>query len=355
MAHSARSLPSVKGPPSSRPRDQESRQGRTQRDKDNHWERRHEADHPHRGSESYRSDRGDHKERKPHPSNGRSSTQSPPYSQHSKPPTVRSEPCLKSPFSSTHMYGSPSRSMRPEKQSFSEKCSNLCSRRGILQFVEIVVNILVLICVVASFAVTSGFTSSAGLGTGSMSLDAAYNPFEGTEFQEARQLDMQYSQLRAPGVYGGVAFSLAVGAITIGFLIVGAKPFHNLSIRILMAELVFEALACAGYIIAVALYLHFITVVNATDLCKKREILYSRRGYTWMNCEVQGGDAAVAIFGLIASCLYLPSAVLCGLTIKSVREYRRNLPPEDYIASSFRERDYNMYKSSEDPAEITLV
>ncbi|XP_069075548.1 MARVEL domain-containing protein 3-like isoform X2 [Pleurodeles waltl] len=358
MAYSERNIRTDRGPPSSKSREQENQHERPKRYQN--WEEQHggrdnSRDQLHRSRESHRSDSEDKRARKPQPSNGRPPSQGPPRSQQSRPPAVHSEPHLRSPVSASQSYGVPSRNMPLKKLSFSEKCSNLCSRRGILQFVEILVNILVLICVVASFAVTSGFTSSGGVGMGSLTMDAMISPFEGTEFQQARELDMQYSQLRAPGVYGGVSFSLAIGAVTLGFLILGARPFHHLSIRILLAELVFEVLACVGYIVAVALYLHFITVVNATDLCKKRAQLYAGRGYNWMNCEVQGGDAAVAIFGLVAACLYLPSAVLCGLTIKSVREYRRNLPPEDYIASSFKERDYNMYKIQEDAAEITLV
>ncbi|XP_078543924.1 MARVEL domain-containing protein 3-like isoform X1 [Lissotriton helveticus] len=373
MAYSERSIRTDRGPSSNKSRDQEPHHERPKRYQNNHREKQHGGrdtprDQLHRNRESHRPDSADRRDRKPHPSNGRPPSQGPPRSQQSRPPAVHSESHIRSPVSTSQSYGIPSRNMPLEKLSFSEKCSNLCSRRdnyiivgeaellfGILQFVEILVNILVLICVVASFAVTSGFTSSSGAGMGSLTMDSMISPFEGTEFQKARELDMQYSQLRAPGVYSGVSFSLAVGAITLGFLILGAKPFHHLSIRILMAELVFEVLACVGYIVAVALYLHFITVVNATDLCKKRAQLYAGRGYTWMNCEVQGGDAAVAIFGLVAACLYLPSAVLCGLTIKSVREYRRNLPPEDYITSSFKERDYKMYKNQEDAAELTLV
>lgn len=207
---------------------------------------------------------------------------------------------------------------------------------------EIASGILVLICVVASFAVISGYTSAAGFG--SFSIDSMYTPFQGTELQQVRDTDLQYSQLRAPGVYGGVAFSLVLCALTVVFLILGAKPIHVVSLKILFAELIFDAVACLGYVVAVGLYLHFIKQVNSTDTCKTRERLYAGRGYTWMNCEVQGGDAAVAIFGLIAACLYLSSTILCALYIKTVREFRKQHMSHEYPHSTYSDNQPEKYR-----------
>nr|DBA24628.1 TPA: hypothetical protein GDO54_012258 [Pyxicephalus adspersus] len=215
---------------------------------------------------------------------------------------------------------------------------------GVLQFVEILSGILVLICVVASFAVITGYTSAAGFG--SFSIDSMYTPFQGTELQQVRDADLQYSQLRAPGVYGGVAFSLLTCALTIVFLILGAKPIHRVSIKLLFVELIFDSIACLGYFVAVGLYLHFIKQVNATDICKTRERLYAGRGYTWMNCEVQGGDAAVAIFGLVAACLYLSSSILCGLYIRTVRDFRKNHMSHENPPSAYSDNHHgpDIYK-----------
>ncbi|XP_053570614.1 MARVEL domain-containing protein 3-like [Bombina bombina] len=296
---------------------------------------------PYRDQESYRPD-SERRDRRVHASNNRPSAQRPPRSQHSRPP---SDNHSRFTVASSHQYNGPSYRNYVEKQSFSEKCSNLCSRRGVLQFVEITAGILVLICVVASYAVITGYTSAAGFG--SFSIDSAYSPFQGTELQQVREMDMQYVQLRAPGVYGGVAFSLLLCALTIVFLILGSKPIHRVSTRVLFVELIFDALACIGYIVAVGLYLHFIKQVNSTDICKTRERLYAGRGYTWMNCEVQGGDAAVAIFGLIASCVYLPSAILCGLYIKTVQDFKRNHLSHEYPPYSYNDHERPVEDSKE--------
>ncbi|OCT76346.1 uncharacterized protein LOC100137637 isoform X1 [Xenopus laevis] len=275
-------------------------------------------------------------DRRSQASNGR-------LSQHHKnvrPPTAHSN--SRSPVESS------SRSRRPSHhlEDKSGKCSQICTIRGILQIVEIMTGILVLICVIASYAVITGYTSAAGFG--SFSIDSAYSPFEGNELKQVRDLDMQYSQLRVPGIYGGVPFILLLCGLTIFFLMVGSKPMHWVNIRILFAEFIFDIVACIGYIVAVGLYLHFIKQVNSTDVCKTRERLYAGRGYTWMNCEVQGGDAAVALFGFIAACLYLPSAIMCALYIKTVREFQKNHLTHEYPRNSFKERDHNGSRNPEE-------
>ncbi|KFV70729.1 MARVEL domain-containing protein 3, partial [Dryobates pubescens] len=214
--------------------------------------------------------------------------------QHSRTATVHSDACSKT---SAGEYFSPPPECYPPKETFSMKCSKVCTTRGILKFVEITVNILVLICVAAAQASAAGFTSFGGFGIGSFNLNSAYSPFEGTELQEVRELDMQFTQMRAPCVYGGVSFSLAAGVLTLVFLVVGAKPIQQLRVGLLAGECAFNLLAGTSYIIAVGLYLHFVSQVNSTEVCKRRERLYARRGYTSMNCVVQGGDAAVGLFG----------------------------------------------------------
>ncbi|XP_060630699.2 MARVEL domain-containing protein 3-like [Anolis sagrei] len=276
--------------------------------------------------------------RKPYAANDRSSTPEP-----SRSSSVFTEPYQHYP-AATH--GDARYPPQPyPKETFSEKCSNLCSRRGILQFVEVILNILVLVCIGAAQASLSGFSAMAGLG--SFSLDSLYSPFEGTELQEVRDLDMQYSQMRAPCVYGGVAFSLSMMCLTLLFLIGGGKPIYRLSVLLLGAEFVFDILACLGYIAAVGLYLHLVIQVNATDVCRRREILYGRRGYTSMNCSVQGGDASVALFGLLAACLYFASTVVCALTIRSVREFKRQEAKMQYeLERTYREGEHpKAYKS----------
>ncbi|NXL11786.1 MALD3 protein, partial [Mesembrinibis cayennensis] len=275
--------------------------------------------HDKHGSDRYEEDR---RARKPYPYNARS-TEDIRGGQHSRTSTVCSDPYSKTSGTAREYFGPPPE-YYPRKETFSMKCSKVCTTRGILKFVEITVNLLVLICVGAAQASVAGFTSLGGFGTGSFSLNLAYSPFEGTELQEVRELDMQFTQMRAPCVYGGVAFSLTAAALTLVFLVVGAKPIQQLRMGLLAGECAFNLVAGVAYIAAVGLYLHFVSQVNSTEVCKRRERLYARRGYTSMNCVVQGGDAAVGLFGVSAACLYFASFVVCILAIRTVRAFQRH-------------------------------
>lgn len=182
----------------------------------------------------------------------------------------------------------------------------------------ILTNVLVLICVVAAHMSQMGM-SAMGMGGGSF-IDAII-PFEGTELQQVRDLDMQYGQMRAPGVYGGVAFTLTFGALSLLFVVSSTKPAHRLPRKLLIGQFAFQIIGAVAYVVAVGLYLHFVISVNSTDVCVRRERLYARNGYTWMNCSVSGGDAAVALFGIITAILYSIGAVFTGQTLRDVTRY----------------------------------
>lgn len=184
----------------------------------------------------------------------------------------------------------------------------------------VLTNSLVLICVVAAQLVTSGMSSAAGLG--GFDINSNFN-LQGTELQKVRDLDMQYSQMRAPGTYGGITFSLTFGVVSLLFVVAGNKPPHLMSRKLLFGALAFQAVGAVAYVVAVGLYLHFIIRVNATDVCLQRERIYTRNGYTWMTCDVSGADAAVALFGLITAILYGVGVILTVQTIRRVKRYHQ--------------------------------
>lgn len=181
-------------------------------------------------------------------------------------------------------------------------------------------NLLVLFCVVAAYVTLSGLSA---MNFGGGDFVNIIIPFDGTELQQVRDLDMQFSQMRAPGIYGGLAFSITFGVISLLFVISGNKPAYLLSRKLLIGQFVFQVIGAVVYIIAVSLYLHFVIKINSTDVCKMRERLYGRNGQTWMNCNVSGADAAVALFGIISAILYAVGAVLTARTIKHVNEYNK--------------------------------
>ncbi|XP_054459432.1 MARVEL domain-containing protein 3 [Anoplopoma fimbria] len=259
---------------------------------------------PPRSNRGHRERNGDHR----HQRDSRDDRRSSPDSSSSRPPYYPRE------------ADSPPKHVRevPRVEHHESKCSHICSRRGIMLICSILTNSLVLICLVAAQMVTSGMSSRGGLG--GFDINSNFN-MQGTELQKVRDLDMQYSTMRAPGVYGGIPFSLIFGVLSLLFVVSGNKPAHQMSRKLLYGAVVFQGVGAVVYVVAVGLYLHFIIRVNATDVCKQRERLYARNGYTWMSCDVGGADAGVALFGLITAILYTAGTVLTVQTIRGVRRY----------------------------------
>ncbi|XP_065113360.1 MARVEL domain-containing protein 3 [Paramisgurnus dabryanus] len=242
-----------------------------------------------------------------------------PRSRRDNPPDRRSAGDRTSSRSSNYPRGSQRQARGvPREENEESKCSNVCSRRGIVMICAVMTNALVLICIVAAHVSQLGM-SAMGMGGGSF-VDAMI-PFEGTELQQVRDLDMQYGQLRAPGVYGGVAFSLTLGLISLMFVVSSTKPDHRIPRKLMIGQFAFQIIGAVGYVVAIGLYLHFVISVNSTEVCTRRERLYARNGYTWMNCNVNGGDAAVALFGIITAILYTAGAVLTAQAIRDVGRY----------------------------------
>ncbi|XP_074492399.1 MARVEL domain-containing protein 3 [Sebastes fasciatus] len=268
---------------------------------------------PPRSNRGHRERNGDHRERNGDHRHYRDSPRddrrsSPDRSSSSRPPYYPRE------------ADSPPKHVRevPRVEHEGSTCTNICSRRGIVLICAILTNALVLICLIAAQMVSSGLSSMGGLG--GFDINSNFN-LQGTELKKARELDAQYSQMRAPGLYGGIPFSLVFGVLSLLFVVAGNKPPHLMSRKLLYGALVFQGVGSVVYVVAVGLYLHFIIGVNATDVCQQRERLYARSGYTWMNCDVGGADAAVALFGLITAILYIAGTVLTFQTIRRVRGY----------------------------------
>uniref|UniRef100_A0A8C7ZWY9 Si:ch211-191a24.4 n=1 Tax=Oryzias sinensis TaxID=183150 RepID=A0A8C7ZWY9_9TELE len=177
--------------------------------------------------------------------------------------------------------------------------------KGIVLIFAILTNILVLVCVVsAQFGI----------------VDTSLN-LQGTDLELVRDMDTQFSQKKLPGMYGGVTFSLILGLVSLVFVVFGSKPPLQMSQNWMKAAFVFQVVGAVLYVIAVSVYLHFVIQVNSSDECKQRERIYSRNGYTWMNCDVSGADAAAALFGLITAILYTAGAVFTFQTDRRVSRF----------------------------------
>ncbi|EDL92517.1 similar to MARVEL (membrane-associating) domain containing 3 isoform a (predicted), isoform CRA_a [Rattus norvegicus] len=232
-------------------------------------------------------------------------------------------------------YSEPARQEEEYYQSEAEgilechKCRYLCTGRGVVQIMEVILNGMVLMCIVASYFVLAGFSASFASGSGFG--NNYYSPFEGTELEQVRQLDQQYTILRSPLIYSGVAVSLGLGVLTMGVLLQGAKSLRKLPGRWLLLEAAFSLLAAVGYCVGIGFYLYVALRINSTDTCKTRERVYARKGLTWMNCQLAGTDGAAATFACLLVILYIASVVL------ALRAYREQ---QHYKDSQKQHRNY---------------
>ncbi|XP_060706211.1 MARVEL domain-containing protein 3 isoform X1 [Hemiscyllium ocellatum] len=310
-----------------------------------HREKRYQdhtsSENNHSGKRS-REDRRDYRES--HQSKPNSSRQpySPSESKHdsreeySQPPGSRvppSHPNSRPSSSSPPYYSSPSLTNTPPtppKESFGTKCSYMCSRRGLLQIFEIILNLVVLICAAATQSASAGFDSIGGFGsTYYYNMGYANSGFLNHEVQQIGELDVQYNRMKSATVYCAVGLSVILFAFAVAFLVAGCIMRHNRSsvqdstvLNFLIMECVVKALAAVVYLIGVALYLHFIHKINATDTCKQRESLYNRHGYSSVKCAILGTEVAVSIFAVMLIIVYVAEVVLGVLAYRKVHAAR---------------------------------
>ncbi|XP_078054859.1 MARVEL domain-containing protein 3-like isoform X2 [Mustelus asterias] len=300
-----------------------------------------ESNHSGRRNRDDRRDPRDSHQSKPYPSRQShppSERQSYPPSErydprgesYSRPPGARSpppHPNSRPSSSSPPYYSSASPTNTSPKESFGTKCSYLCSRRGLLQMVEIILNLVVLICAAATQSASAGFASIGGFGSAYYyNMGYANSGFLNHEVQQIGELDVQYNRMKSATVYCAVGLSVVLFAFAVAFFIGGWVMQHNRSSmqhgtlsNFLLLECVAKALAALAYIIGVALYLHFIHKINATDTCQQRESLYNRHGYSSVKCAILGTEVAVSIFAVMLIVVYVAGVVFGALAYREMQ------------------------------------
>uniref|UniRef100_A0A4W3K8D5 MARVEL domain-containing protein n=1 Tax=Callorhinchus milii TaxID=7868 RepID=A0A4W3K8D5_CALMI len=191
---------------------------------------------------------------------------------------------------------------------------------GLLQLVEIILNLVVLICAATTQSASAGFQSIGGFGsTYHYIMGYANSGFLGKEVQEIGELDVQYNYKKSATVYCAVGISVILFAFALAFLIVGCVMGSNKNANVLLGECVVNVLSGLAYLIGVALYLHYIKKTNATDMCKRRESLYNRHGYTSVKCDILGTEVAVSIFAVMLIVVYIAGVVFGVLAYRELR------------------------------------
>ncbi|XP_075694610.1 MARVEL domain-containing protein 3 isoform X1 [Rhinoderma darwinii] len=206
------------------------------------------------------------------------------------------------------------------------KCKYLCTGRACCQLVEVLLNMLILICCSVSYNSTGGYTGITNLGgIYYYQFGGAYSGFSGADGQKAQELDVQFYNLKLPTVTASMAFGGAIMAFSCLMVLIGVLrvPWHWPIW--LLVECVLDVAIAVGY--TPALYFYFKRLQDAynSPICKDREALYSSKGYQGFTCALHGADIAAALFGCMAIIAFFMSAFLAIQGFRSVRRQKKEM------------------------------
>ncbi|XP_051702971.2 MARVEL domain-containing protein 3 isoform X2 [Oryctolagus cuniculus] len=201
------------------------------------------------------------------------------------------------------------------------KCRYLCTGRACCQMLEVLLNLLILACSSVSYSSTGGYTGLTSLGgIYYYQYGGAYSGFDGADGERARQLDVQFYQLKLPTATAAMAYGGALTAFSCLLLLVGVLrvPWH--CPLWLVAEGVLDALVAGAYIPALYFYFQHLSAAYGSAVCKEREALYQSKGYSGFGCGFHGGDIGAGVFAALGIVVFAAGAVLA---IRGYREVRK--------------------------------
>uniref|UniRef100_A0A5F8GA12 MARVEL domain-containing protein 3-like n=1 Tax=Monodelphis domestica TaxID=13616 RepID=A0A5F8GA12_MONDO len=218
---------------------------------------------------------------------------------------------------------------RPHQKSCSGKCSNLCSRRGLLQLGELSLSLLVLICAASALSTSTGFFGLGGMrGSPFFVLGYAMNGFPGHGISQLAELDLQYARMKLPSGYCMVGVSCLLLCLALAFLILGCSTSVPEARMLLGVELVTDVLGVLACMLATGLYIHAIQSANASEGCKRREAIYRSAGYTSMSCDILGTEVAACMFALLLMMVYFSGMVYVGLLLRKQPSPKADRQPQ---------------------------
>lgn len=188
---------------------------------------------------------------------------------------------------------------------------------------EVLLNLLILACSSVSYSSTGGYTGITSLGgIYYYQYGGAYSGFDGADGEKAQQLDVQFYQLKLPMVTVAMACSGALMAFCCLLIAMGVLrvPWH--CPLWLVIEALLGVLIAVAYIPALYFYFHYLSAAYASPVCKEREALYQRKGYSGFSCSFHGGDIGAGIFAALGIGVFALGAVLAIRGYRKVRKLK---------------------------------
>lgn len=160
-------------------------------------------------------------------------------------------------------------------------------------------------------------------------MQGAYSGFDGADGDKARQLDVQFYQLKLPTVTAAMACGGALMALCCLFIAVGVLrvPWH--CPPWLLVEGLLDALIAGAYAPALYFYFHSLSTAYASPVCKEREALYQSKGYHGFSCSFHAGDIGAGIFAVLGIGVFALGAALAIRGYRKVRKLKEK--PEEML------------------------
>lgn len=186
---------------------------------------------------------------------------------------------------------------------------------------EVLLNLLILVCSSVSYSSTGGYTGITSLGgIYYYQYGGAYSGFDGVDGEKAQQLDVQFYQLKLPTVTAAMAYSGALMAFCCLLIVSGIMrvPWH--CPLWLVVEGLLDMLITGAYIPALYFYFHHLSEAYTSPVCQEREALYQSKGYRGFSCTFHAGDIGAGIFATLGIGVFATGAVL---TVQGYRKVRK--------------------------------
>ncbi|XP_056381837.1 MARVEL domain-containing protein 3 isoform X1 [Hyla sarda] len=204
------------------------------------------------------------------------------------------------------------------------KCKYLCTGRACCQLVEVLLNMLILICCSVSYSSTGGYTGISNLGgIYYYQFGGAYNGFSGADGEKAQELDLKFYNLKLPTVTASMAFGGALMTFSCLMVLLGVLRVPWLWPIWLLVECMLDLAIAVGYMPALYFYFKHLQDAYNSEVCKEREALYSSKGYQGFTCALHGADIAAALCACIAIIAFFMSAFFAIKGFQTVRRQKK--------------------------------
>lgn len=193
---------------------------------------------------------------------------------------------------------------------------------------EVLLNLLILACNSVSYSSTGGYTGITSLGgIYYYQYGGAYSGFDGADGEKAKQLDVQFYQLKLPMVTAAMAYSGALMAFSCLLIVMGVLrvPWH--CPPCLLIEGLLDVAIAGAYIPAMYFFFHHLSGAYASPVCQEREALYQSKGHRGFSCGFHGGDIGAGVFACLGIGVFALGAILAIRAYRKVRK-RTEKPAE---------------------------